>query len=191
MTTPAHVVAGLLAFSRKTTPSYTIAAVAGSLAPDAPMFLFYGLHKLVLGTPENVLWGVAYFEPRWQGFFDLFNSVPLIALAALGAAVAGRAAMLAALGAMALHVAMDLPVHHDDAHRHFFPFSDWRFASPVSYWDPRYHGRLVTMAEGAFIFTGVAWLVATTRPRGAKTAAVVSVATYAVFVVFAVLVWSP
>lgn len=39
-----------------------------------------------------------------------------------------------------LHACADFPLHHDDAHRRFFPFSDYRFSSPVSYWDPRHHG---------------------------------------------------
>jgi len=37
---------------------------------------------------------------------------------------------------MALHALFDFPLHHDDGHRHFWPFSEFRFDSPVSYWDP-------------------------------------------------------
>ncbi|MGI8738245.1 MAG: hypothetical protein ACR2KU_00935 [Gammaproteobacteria bacterium] len=48
---------------------------------------------------------------------------------------------------MGLHVLFDLPLHHDDAHRHFFPFSDWRFYSPVSYWDPAHYGDIVSACE--------------------------------------------
>ena len=36
----------------------------------------------------NSQWSDAYFEPGWQAFFDLFNSLPLIAL---GAVIAWRA----------------------------------------------------------------------------------------------------
>jgi hypothetical protein len=52
---------------------------------------------------------------------------------------------------MLLHSLGDLPLHHDDAHRHFFPFLDWRFSSPVSYWDPEHHGQWVSLIE----FSGV------------------------------------
>lgn len=42
---------------------------------------------------------------------------------------------------------LDLPLHYDDAHRHFMPFSDWRFESQVSYWDPRRGGALGAALE--------------------------------------------
>jgi hypothetical protein len=45
------------------------------------------------------------------------------------------------------HSLLDLPVHHDDAHRHFFPLSDYRFISPLSYWDPSHYGQFVALAE--------------------------------------------
>ena len=35
---------------------------------------------------------------------------------------------------------IDLPVHHDDGHPHFWPFTMWIFESPLSYWDPRHFG---------------------------------------------------
>lgn len=35
-----------------------------------------------------------------------------------------------------LHACADFPLHHDDAHRQFYSFSDFRFASPISYWGP-------------------------------------------------------
>ena len=61
------------------------------------------------------------------------------------------------IGAL-LHVAGDFPVHHDDAHRHFFPLSDWRFASPVSYWDSSHYGDLFFPAELAVAAVLVDWL---------------------------------
>ena len=35
----------------------------------------------------------------------------------------------------------------DDAHRHFYPLSDYRFISLVSYWDPRHYGTVAMPAE--------------------------------------------
>ena len=64
-------------------------------------------------------------------FFDCFNSLPFIGMGFLVALrVKSRAGQLVCLS-MLLHVFGDLPLHHDDGHRHFFPFSDWRFESPV------------------------------------------------------------
>ena len=50
------------------------------------------------------------------------------------------------------HAFCDLPVHVHDAHRHFFPLSDYRFISPWSYWDVRYHGRTVALVEALLAF---------------------------------------
>ena len=48
---------------------------------------------------------------------------------------------------MALHVPEDLFLHHDDGHRHFYPLSQWRYSSPVSYWDPNHYGKIVAPLE--------------------------------------------
>ena len=48
---------------------------------------------------------------------------------------------------MILHSLGDLPVHNDDAHRHFFPFSNYRFISPFSYWDRNHYGSIVSLVE--------------------------------------------
>ena len=48
---------------------------------------------------------------------------------------------------MILHSLGDLPVHNDDAHRHFFPFSNYRFISPFSYWDRKHYGSIVSVVE--------------------------------------------
>ena len=66
-----------------------------------------------------------------------------------------------------LHLLLDFPLHADDAHRHFWPVSDWRFQSPVSYWDPAFNGWLgvtietiVTLAATAILwmrFSRVRW----------------------------------
>ena len=58
----------------------------------------------------------------------------------------GLFAVFLALAALT-HVAGDLPVHVDDAHRHFWPLSDWKFISPVSYWHPDHHGGIFSILE--------------------------------------------
>ena len=57
-----------------------------------------------------------------------------------------------------LHQACDFPVHADDPHRHFWPLSDWRFHSPVSYWDPRHYGHLFQPFEFALTLGLLAFL---------------------------------
>jgi len=56
------------------------------------MFGFFAYEK-ILGVPESVIWNEHYHDPRWQTFFDLFNSIPLIILGMLGA-YAARSTLL-------------------------------------------------------------------------------------------------
>lgn len=116
------------------------------------MFVFYAVERLILGSTEREIWTTRYFLPPWQDFFDLFNSIPL---ALIGMLIAWRIRHTAALiffASMLLHIAFDFPLHHDDGHRHFWPLSDWRFASPVSYWDVNHFGVYASTAElGLFV----------------------------------------
>ena len=118
------------------------------------MLVFYVVEKALLARPEAAIWGRDYFDPAWQAFFDLFNSLPL---AAIGAGVALRARSrpwALFFVSIALHGFFDLPLHHDDGHRHFFPFSDFRFESPVSYWDPAHYGTWIAPVESLVALGG-------------------------------------
>ena len=77
-----------------------------------------------------------------------------VAVAYLAAAWLGRRFASALFASVLFHSLADLPLHHDDGHRHFWPFSDFRFASPVSYWDPSHHGNSVLTIE-AFLVIAV------------------------------------
>jgi len=129
------------------------------------MFAFYVYQRGVLGTPETVIWTHDYFQPEWQLLFNGFHSIPLLAAAALLSWCAGSVGWLAFFSSMLLHSLTDLPVHHDDAHAHFLPFSSWRFESPISYWDPRHHGHVLGALEILLIFAGATALAAGSRAR--------------------------
>lgn len=147
MNTPGHAVVSLALLGDRKDRSLDSAVLGGALLPDAPMVVFWLWAKLVAGLPERTVWGEAYFDPAWQAFFDVFNSVPL-ALAVLWVAHRrGMARTRAFAASMLLHFALDLPLHHTDAHRHFFPLSDFRFESPISYWDPAHYGSVVAWLE--------------------------------------------
>lgn len=164
MNTPAHALVNLAALSGGRTRSalgadpeagsetaLAAAVLAGGVAPDLPMVAFYGWQKLVRGVPEGIIWGELYFDPGWQALFDAFNSLPLIAVGLYVAWRLGSAPGAGFFASMALHVLADVPLHADDAHRPFFPLSDWRFQSPISYWDPAHHGRLVGALEAVAV----------------------------------------
>ncbi len=180
---------GLCALGYRRPPSAVLPIGIGAVLPDAPMLVFYGVQKLVLGTPERIIWASRYFEPIWQDFFDLFNSLPLIGLGLLVAAVARRQAWVLLFASMSLHVLLDLPLHHDDAHRHFYPLSNWRFESPVSYWNPDHYGRLTAPLEAALGLLGCGVLARRHRSARARAAIALLMLVYVAYIGFALFMW--
>lgn len=186
MNTPAHVVVNLAILARGEGHQRTAVIVAGALLPDLVIMLFYAWH-LVLGTPEQQIWSVAYFDPLWQACIDAFNSIPLLLLGLLLCWKIRRGLVWLLLASMLLHTLGDLPVHHDDAHRHFFPFSDWRFASPVSYWDPAHHGDWFSAFEATLVAVLAALLYA--RQMVPRIWIIGSVSIYLVYWMYVIAVW--
>ena len=160
MNTPAHAIANLLLFRKSIRETHAVAIVAGALLPDAPMLLFY-LWARLSGMHERAIWRDGYFDPGWQALFDAFHSFPLLGLAWLLAWRARMQALSLFFASMVMHSLFDFPFHHNDAHRHFWPLSDFRFASPVSYWDPAYYGQYVSALELLVVMAGGAWLLRT------------------------------
>ncbi len=187
MNTPAHVVINLLCLGRSGQSLKPI--VLGALMPDAPMVVFYAVEKL-RGTAEGIIWGQSYYQPHWQNFIDFFNSIPLILVGLAIATTIGSTAGIALLASMLLHVLEDLPVHHDDAHRHFYPLSNWRFESPVSYWDVDHYGGIVSMLEILVVLAGCIFLWRIYRTRGARFLLGSIGLLYASYFIFAFSVWT-
>jgi len=151
MNTPSHAIINWCLLGNKKSLRLVWAILLGSVLPDLPIFGFYFLQKVILGNPDALIWSEIYFQGHWQDLFDLTHSVP-IALVGFGAAYyfkspAGKVFALSFL----LHSALDFPVHHDDAHRHFYPFSHFKFFSPVSYWDPKHYGYVGASIEGLMV----------------------------------------
>lgn len=166
MNTPAHALLNLALLSRRpASHAHSGAIIVGAVIPDIAIILFYAWH-LLLGTGETQIWSVEYYRPLWQAGFDAFNSIPLMLIAMLLCWKLRHPLWLTFFASMLLHCFGDLPLHHDDAHRHFFPLSDWRFSSPVSYWDPAHYGQWASLAEifavaGASLY--LTWRAPTTR----------------------------
>jgi len=189
MNTPAHSILSLVVLDRGRLKGHELPILAGSLLPDAPMVLFYLYEKIIRGSPENVIWGERYFEASWQTFFDLFNSIPLAALVVL-AAWRARAWGWVAFGAsVILHCLTDLPLHNDDAHRHFFPFSNWRFESPLSYWDPAHHGHYFALLEIVGVALGCVALYRRYERRSARILVGLVALAYFLYLAFVIVVW--
>lgn len=191
MNTPAHIAASLLIWKDETGWRSASAVVIGAVLPDAPMFGFYAWQKLVVRQSENEIWSRLYFHDSWQLFFDVFNSIPLMLLViAVSHWLGFRWGVL--LGASALlHLVCDLPVHHDDAHRHFLPFTNWRFASPVSYWDPRHYGLVFMILELAFAVGACVYVGWKGENIAMRSVAYGTLTLYAAGLIFAAIMWLP
>ncbi|GLQ21796.1 cobalamin biosynthesis protein CobQ [Algimonas porphyrae] len=163
MNTPTHALVALACLSRRDAKIRNRWVLAGALLPDAVIFLWAPWQHWIVGRDWSAIWNQHYFEAPMQTGIALFNSVPIFALLLIfglwqrhrywGLYLAVFA------GAALLHIALDAPVHGHDAYRHFWPLSDWRFYSPVSYWDINLHARWVSLVEAAIVMacTAILW----------------------------------
>ncbi|GIT90063.1 hypothetical protein JANAI62_04540 [Jannaschia pagri] len=157
MNTPAHLIFGLAAFGKPDAPRVTRAALVGALIPDLSLYLLAG-GALALGYPPDVVFGTLYFSDLWQTIFAIDNSAVLWGIV-LGLGIWLRRPWIWALaGAALLHVALDFPLHHDDGRAHFWPITDWVFASPVSYWDTEHGAHWIAPIEVMVTLALAVWI---------------------------------
>ncbi|MBD2295769.1 hypothetical protein H6G06_20395 [Anabaena sphaerica FACHB-251] len=147
MNTPSHAILNLVIFNQQIRTQASQAILVGAVLPDIPIFVFYLLMKFVYRLPESKIWSEVYYQPFWQFIVSTFHSIPLALLGVLIAHIAHWQVIEVVFISMVLHSLLDLPVHNNDAHRHFFPFSNYRFISPVSYWDVHHYGRIAALVE--------------------------------------------
>lgn len=176
------------ALGRRGDGSRNRAAALGAALPDVPIFVLFFVARFALGRPSSEIWTRTYFEPGWQLAVDLLHSVPLGAAGFALARWRRGVGWQALFASMLLHSALDLPVHTDDAHRHFLPLTNWRFHSPVSYWDPRSYGRQVAVVE---IAAALALSVRTFRLLTSRAARGLVAAMAVVYVVGATVLLRP
>lgn len=147
--------------NRKFPPLSCSAFLFGSTLPDLPLIVTAIVAMTIdkinnNGNVVNRLFGDWYFHNPWvKAEHNLFHS-PITLLTMIGLAYtlwrrAGyqRAAWVFwALSSALLHSTCDVPVHHDDGPLILFPINwEYRFRSPVSYWDPQYHGHEFAVCE--------------------------------------------
>lgn len=157
MNTPSHAVVNL-ALLLDQQPEALLPVTMGAVLPDIPMFVMYFWAKHLRRQSERQIWTETYWKPFWQTINHSFHSIPIAAIGAAIAHVAGwQIAELLFLSAI-LHCLGDLPIHNHDAHRHFLPFSHYRFISPLSYWDPHHHGRIVSFVEKLLVLAATLYL---------------------------------
>lgn len=187
MNTPAHVIASFWAVGHG--PRQWAPVLAGALVPDLPMFLFYAWQRGWLGRPDSEIWGATYFQTDWQIVFDAFNSLPAVVVGLLVAGWLGSPVLRLFFLSVGLHCVLDLAVHHDDAHRHLLPLSNWRFQSPISYWDPAHYGRILGPVEALLTMVGAGFLLRSREPLPVRWAGGVTLAAYGAGVLLALFYW--
>jgi len=158
MQTPSHAILNLVCFSQTQRSELIPVIVAGALLPDLPMFVMYFWAKGIRRQSEQQIWEEIYWSDFWQTWVALFHSIPLAVLGAIAATLLHQSALQVLFISMVLHSLGDLPVHNDDAHRHFFPLTNYRFISPVSYWDRRHYGAIVAPVEKLLVLAASLYL---------------------------------
>jgi hypothetical protein len=156
MNTPSHAIINMALvgtiLENQGLPSPNLWIALGSIFPDIPIFVFYFWAKAIARLPEAQIWSEAYYAPVVQNIVSLCHSIPLAVMGLLIAVIyRSRLGQIFCIS-LILHSLGDLPVHNDDAHRHFFPLSNYRFISPISYWDPRHYGKVVSFLEICLVF---------------------------------------
>lgn len=199
MNTQTHLLMGALIFG-KPLPRLAWAGAAGGIVPDLPMYAIIGGLRLQGHSLETIFRDL-YWEDWWQIANGLGHSFWLWGLIALGCALAlrsaegagpydrgGPIALCFALAASALiHSAIDFLCHRSDAHMHLWPFTEWRFLSPVSYWDPAHYGREFSLFEALLGITMAGLLMRRYRNIGLRLALAIAVMLYVAVPAFFIL----
>lgn len=187
MNTQTHMLMGALIFGRKM-PRTAWAGAAGGIAPDLPMLAIVAVLRLS-GFSFDDIFGRLYWENWWQISNAIgHNLLMWSAVFALSLWLArkpdalpdGRAAVTAAFSGSALvHSAIDFLCHREDAHMQLWPLTRWKFISPVSYWDPAYHGREFGLFEAALGLAMAVALFITWHSRRVRAVLALAILLYA------------
>lgn len=145
-------------------PVHAQAMLIGSVLPDIPFFLLTLLGQLYYSwfaatptgeSPMVYMHTTLYFtDPLWLASHNLFHAPLILAGIALVGFLAtrrnskwGRVLFWFAISA-GFHSFLDIFTHFDDGPLLLFPLNwSWRFASPVSYWDPNHYGWIFAPLE--------------------------------------------
>jgi hypothetical protein len=155
MNTQTHIIMGAALFGG-TVPKRAWAGALGGIMPDIPMLAIVAFLKLN-GVSDMLIFGALYWQPWWQitnaiahNFF-LWSALAAFTFLMKSRAVLGRldrwSIALAFSASGLLHTIIDFLVHREDAHMQFWPLTNWKFVSPVSYWDRAHYGQYVMVFE--------------------------------------------
>lgn len=156
-----------------------IAGAVGAALPDVPSFVGTAYFAVKNGGIwiEEDLEAIYFSGPFGATGSALHSIVPVASLLLLYRVLGlersdGRRILLWFLLGWAGHTVVDFLTHVDDLRPLFWPFLDWRWSSPVSYYNPRYYGREFMLVSHASILVIVIGLfvrrLRVRRERGYK-----------------------
>lgn len=163
-----------------------LAALLGALIPDLSIYALFALATFA-GIPQATLWSETYWSEPWQTLSKISNSAPLYATFMVFAFFLatpddGRSRwqslpVIFSLAAL-IHLLTDFTVHNEDAHIHFWPLSEWRFYSPLSYWDRDHYGTFVSLFEWALGLTLATVLFSRFKNKNLRMTLLISITLY-------------
>jgi hypothetical protein len=175
MTIYAHAFWAWFPFRRRTWVKWL---TLGAVLPDLPYCIVFGMSAVERGP--RAIADMRVWESLWRSWpvcalhsFVPWAVVSLLYLSALrwmstrgsrrargGVRPTPFASNLAALLAgWGSHIVVDMLTHRSDGYPIFWPLTDYRFPTPVSYWEPAYHGRLFAVVCDGAMVTVLSWLI--------------------------------
>lgn len=192
MITPSHIIySWVIAKTTQGAPDKkrTLSFIAGAVAPDLPVYTFFFVHTFILGTSQQLMWDTLYFDSAWSPLITLSHSLIIWPLLLLGAVLCKQSLLKFFAASALLHVTLDFFVHHDDAYRHFWPLTDWKFMSPLSYWDPQYYGNWVGGIDTLVVIGLLVWLSTIYTNTKARVGIFIVILMYITAVILPYLIW--
>ena len=158
MITTTHVILNATLLGRKNDPKRNWPIILGGMLPDIPMLAYFSLIFFTQGHLSGA--NLEHFDEFHlrTSWVDWAHSFPLAVIGILLGLLIKRKAVAFFFASMALHSLEDLPFHGQYAHRHFLPFSSWRFFSPITFTDPQAHAAIMAPIEWLLVCVCVAIL---------------------------------
>lgn len=168
MNTPSHILLHLTVkkyFQEKITIPKSF--IWGGFAPDIWLYLcvfFYtGYSQFYLWNSSKQtfhhMFDTLYFEhPFWIFSYNILHSPMVLGIFLLITKIfknfLGMSYRLVVWFFLwcALHSLLDIPLHHDDWPRIFYPLNDFIVRSPISYWDTNHYANYIIPIELFFVF---------------------------------------
>jgi membrane-bound metal-dependent hydrolase YbcI (DUF457 family) len=136
--------------------------VLGAIMPDLPYVVVFAVASLRAGP--GILANLGLWNSLWRNplVCALHSLVPW-SVVLLGGVVIRRArhpafarlttSFVAWIAGWGSHVFLDTLTHRSDGYPIFWPLSAYRFSTPISYWEPSFHGvAFALVCDGSIAF---------------------------------------